>query len=269
LVGTITIAALWLGFLVCGLIGVWLHASNEWIFGLMTAGCILPWLSFRAAMYRKSEISPLEHDDLSAFAMRCGFWSGIAITFVIGGQVLTGVAAKVLERASGVGEAGLATPFALTVMALKPFYNLFAMPSIMAGLGGFLVAAILPSSTHASQRIMTCAQGGSILCVVNYVLLVLNALNLALLSVPLIPLGKPLSPEVTVYFATGNWYRLGLFDFELLALSAAGGAIFWATKASITCGVIWLKNRYLPKAISPSSVPPLVPVNDPPHAPSA
>lgn len=263
----VTISSLWIGFPLCALVGIWLDLSMEWQIALWFIGCMLPWGIFRLFTRGQNEARDFLREDLTAFAVRCGFWAGVATELLIGGLVLTGIAANILEKASQMGDSGLATPFALTVIALKPIYNLFALPFCMTLLGGFLVAAILPSSTRATERIMACAHGGAAMSLVSCVFIILCAFSLALLAVPLIPLGKPLSPKVTTYFAQGHWPMLGSFYLGVLATTAAGGAMLWATKASIVCGFIWLKNRCIPKV--PATVPPPSPSKNPPHAPSA
>jgi hypothetical protein len=260
----VTIIALWLGFPVCTLIGLLFYNHSElWIVGLMGLGCLLPWMCYCFLMRGRNEMH-CQREQLGALAMRCGFWSGLATTLILGRLLFVDMADKLLRTAPP----DAATPFALGATALLPIYPLFAVPSIMVGVGGFLLAAILPPSTSFLQRITACAQGGAVLSVVNYVLMIQWALSLALLTVALIPIGKPLPPEVTPYFIPGNWYGLGLFNLEILVAIAAGGAVFWAIKASIVCGLIWLKNCIFSK---PSIINPVIsqsPAKNPPPAPS-
>jgi len=269
IVGSITLLCLWLGFPLLGMLSILPKVPKEWMIGLMGVGCVLPWAAFRALRWRRDTTANLDAGDLASFAIRCGFWSDMALELALGGRIIVGIGESVLVKATQVMDPGFSTPFAITVVILKPFYSLFVLPMWMVWLGGFIIAAIAPRSTRASHRIIACAQGGAALSAVNGTLSILFALSLALVTVCLIPVNESLLPQVISYFAPGNWYKLGLFYLVALASLIAGGAVFWATKASIVCGVIWLKDQYVVRKIAAGSAPQIISTKAPPPAPNA
>lgn len=77
--------------------------------------------------------------------------------------------------------------------------------------------------------------------ITNFLVLILFAMGLALLTVRSIPVrGAPDSSQLHALLADGKWTLLSCFYMGLLALGAAGGAAFWAFQATIDCGQMWL-----------------------------
>lgn len=245
-VGWVTICLLWLT-LPTAYAAPLLNFPSEWMLLWMMLASLLPWVVF-VLMTRKIDPGTKHPStDSIAFAVRCGFWSGVAVLFVIEGIVLAGIADSLLQKSIGI-PGGLATPFASTVAGLKPIYKLWLFPVCFAYVGGFFIAGLLPQSTRATHRILTSAYGGGAAWAVSGFTVVLIALNLARVTVTTIPVGEPLSSEVVGYFAQNGWCRLGLWDVTFVMLTIAGGALTWAIEASVICGLIWLRNRTIVKS---------------------
>ena len=95
--------------------------------------------------------------------------------------------------------------------------------------------------------------------ITNFLFLILFAMELALLTVPSIPVrGAPDLSQLHALLAYGKWTSLSSFYMGLLALGAAGGAAFGAFQATIDCGLMWFlferrKRRRTKAALSSES----------------
>jgi len=211
-----------------------------WVFPLYAIILLIPWLLFRRVVGRCTTVTADRAQLLGQFTVRCGFWSGLAWSLTIGGWVFPSIAENELAKGGGIS-----TPFAYTVLAMKPLFCISALPGgFGAWIGAFALTLAFPRSTRASERILACAQGGAVMLVINCICLVLFVASLAWLTVASIPSqGAPQLSEFSHRFVSGNWISLGCLYMGLLALSAAAGAASWALGATVGCGLIWLRER--------------------------
>jgi hypothetical protein len=89
---------------------------------------------------------------------------------------------------------------------------------------------------------MASAKAGAVMSV-PCILLVLHALNFALLFVPNIPVGHEVSANTVAWVGEGKWYKLAWMHSSATAAIIAGGAALWAAEASIVAGIIALVKR--------------------------
>jgi hypothetical protein len=228
---------------------------------------ILPWTLFRLVSGKPTESEFKRARQVGQFAIRCGAWSGFAVSLTFAGLIITGMTQRELR----LGYEG-PTPFAWAVQALKPLFCISGISALGAYAGSLIIAAILPRPVRATERVMACAQGGAAMLVTNYVFLILFALNVALLTVPSIGqlAGVPKSLQEHALLADGQWALLSCLSMGLLILVAAIGAALWAVEATIDCGLMWVIERLIlrlrgkssrgsPKAPIPAKNPPLAP----------
>lgn len=227
-----------------------------------TSMCLLPWALFRCAAPRQDEATTQRAAVLGACAIRFGFWIGLSFLLALSGLVVSGIATSELAKGNNA-----ATPFALSVVALRPLFCIACLPSLGLWLGGFVIAW-LPRTARASERILACGQGGAMASVTQS-LLVYVALSLALCTVTSIPVGKPPSLDTQKLLGEGQWLRLSWLYMIALVGMAAGGWLMWASKATIVCALIWARDRWLRRPSSATElISPPIPANTPPSAPS-
>ena len=167
------------------------------------------------------------------FAIRCGLWTGLAVTLLLAGCILTPLAEKELNDAGAIP-----TPFASTVSLLRPLFRVAAAPSLGVLLTPFAILAVLPRSTRIRERILVCAQGGAAAGVVPGISLFAQAIGLGKCCATVLPTGDLTqlhTPAMYGLLADGQWIPLaGIYLICLICL-VAGGAILWALLAAVGC----------------------------------
>ena len=242
--------------------------ASGWLSVLGAGILISPWILFRLAAGKPTETEFERSRQVGQFAIRCGVWSGFAISLLFVGLIMT----TMTQRELRLGYEG-PTPFAWAVQALKPLCCISGVMALGAYAGSLIIAAVLPRPVRSTERIMACAQGGAAMVITNFVFLILFALNLALLTVPSIGqvVGVPKSLQLPALLADGKWISLSCLSMGLLILGAAIGAALWALEATIDCGLMCVIERVILRLRRRSSkvatkLP--IPAKNPPPAPS-
>jgi hypothetical protein len=204
---------------------------------------LLPLLLFRLIRSEPIEDDRVRSASYNHFAVNCGVWTGIGLTLLLGGLVLTGIARKELTSVSGL----MPTPFALAITAFTPVFPAGGFLAFLVTCGGLFTALILPShSARACDRVLAGASGGAAAGAIFFVSLIIIALDLALCTVPYIPgVKEPPDPFLKgLLFVDGNWSWLGVYYLSAFLFTTLAGASIWAMQAVLACGLIWIKDRF-------------------------
>lgn len=270
--GFMGVASLWTCWGLVTISAPFFFRNDLMVFGWLSVlgACllILPWTLFRLAAGKPTETEFERARQVGRFAIRCGVWSGFAISLLFVGLIMT----TLTQRELRLGYEG-PTPFAWAIQALKPLCCISGILALGAYAGSLIITVVLPRPVRVTERVMACAQGGAAMAITNYVFLILFALNLALLTVPSIGqvAGAPKSLQPHDLLADGKWISLSCLSVGLLMLGAAIGAALWAVEATIDCGLMWVIERLILRLRGTSSrrsTKAPIPSKNPPPAPS-